>query len=129
MHTLVLEPTQRLNIIAGLDRLECQGRREGWAVCALQKCLDLTDEERAIIGWRKQRTDDGREYAMWSNGSALPPRSYDLEDQDIQRICKAMDVYPVVLVRDRAWWEPLTAQLPAPQQDNGTEQHVVPAAA
>lgn len=111
MTTLTLDPTQRLNIIAGLDRIESVGRREAWAICSLQKMLDLNDDERAMIGWRKLQDDKGREYAMWSSNGDATPRYYDLEDEDVQRICKAMDKYPVILARDRQWWEPLAAQL------------------
>jgi hypothetical protein len=112
---LILDHNQRLNIIAALDRLECAGRREAWAVCALQQKLDLNEEERSIIGWRKQRTPDGREFVLWSNGPALDPRYYDLDDQEIERITKALDKYPVILARDKTWWEPLIAQLPEPE--------------
>ena len=126
MTTLTLDPTQRLNVIAALDRLECQGRREAWAICALQKKFDLDDEERTIIGWRKMiDPDTKREFAMWSNAPALPPREYEVEDDDMVRIGKALDNYGVILARDRQWWEPLAAQLPIPQEQNGTQNAAV----
>ena len=112
MTTLTLDHTQRLQLIAMLDRIESPGRREAWCVCALQQRLDLNDEERAIIGWRKQRTEDGREFVLWANGPMLPPKTYELEDDDVQRIVKAMDQCPVVLGRDKAWYLPLVEQLP-----------------
>lgn len=116
---LSLDHAQRLNVIAMLDRLECQGRREAWAVCALQHKLDLSDEERAAIGYRKMRTEDGREFVLWANGPGLPAKSYELEEADLKRIADAMDKYPVVLARDRAWWEPLNEQMPLPLEVNG----------
>lgn len=120
MTTLILDPTQRLNVIAMLDRLECQGRREAWAVCALQCKLDLNDDERNRIGYRKQRAPDGREFVLWTNDVSIPAKTFELEDGDVNRISDAMDKYPVILARDRAWWEPLNAQLPSPAESNGS---------
>ena len=115
--TLTLDHVQRLNLIVILDGLECKGRREAWLVCALQQKLDLDDEERAHIGWRKQRTDDGREFVLWNAQNGLPPREYDLPDDDIQRICAALDNAPIVLARDKSWFTPLNAQLPLPKPE------------
>ena len=117
---LSLDHNQRLNLVAMLDGLECQGRREAWAVCNLQQQLDLSDGEREAIGWRKQKTPDGREYVLW-NMSGIDARPYELNDEDILRICRAVDQYRVVLGRDRSWWEPLTAQLPKPAEANGNK--------
>lgn len=116
---LSLDHTQRLNVIAMLDRLEVQGRREIFAVCDLQKKLDLSDEERTLIGYRKLKTDDGREYVMWGNNGEIQIHEFDLPEDDVKRICNAVDKYPVVLGRDKHWWLPLTAQLPAPVESNG----------
>lgn len=116
---LTLDHTQRLNIIAMLDRLECQGRRETWAVCALQAKLDLNDEERERIGYRKMKAPDGREFVLWANDNGIAVKNYDLEDAEVKRISQAMDKYPVILARDRMWWEPLNAQLPEPVESNG----------
>lgn len=117
--TLTLDHSQRLNIIAMLDRLECQGRREVWAVCALQSKLDLSDEERTAIGYRKESTPDGGQFVCWSNNGSIQAKPYELDDGDVKRISKAMDQYPVVLGRDKQWWEPLSAQLPEPEEANG----------
>lgn len=115
MTTLQLDVPQRVNIVAMLDAVECPGRRETWAVCRLQEQLSLTDEERAAIGWRKI-IQDGREYAIWQSNIACEARDYELSDDDIARLCRAVDQFRVVLGRDRAWWEPLTRQLPAPPE-------------
>jgi len=117
--TLSLDLNQRLNLVALLDGLENVGRREAWAVCALQEKLDLDDQERQAVGWQKIKADDGREFVVWNRIGNLESREYDLADEDIRRICNAVDRYPVVLGRDRHWWSPLTAQLPKPAERNG----------
>ena len=92
-------------------------------MCALQQQLDLTDEERTLIGWRKIRLDENREYVAWNpvtNGS-IEPRNYELVDADVQRLCRAVDQFRVVLGRDRSWWQPLVAQLPLAAEANGKE--------
>lgn len=115
---LHLDHSQRLHLISALDGVENIGRREGFAVCRLQEKLELTDQEREAIGWRKVTVDGGREVALWnSNGSS--PHEYDLSEDDIKRLCNAIDKYPVVLARDKNWWLPLTAQLPNPAEGNG----------
>lgn len=119
--TLTLNHSQRLNLVAMLDALECQGRRETWAVCDLQKQIDLSDEERDAIGWRKAKTPDGREYIVWNQNGNLDARQYELNGEDTERIVRAVDNYRVVLVRDRSWWEPLVAQLPVAAESNGNK--------
>lgn len=115
-----LDHNQRLNLVTMLDAIENIGRRETWAVCALQQKLDLSDEERQAIGWRKVRAEDGREFIMWNrSGDGVAPREYDLPEDDMRRLCNAVDRYPVVLGRDKHWWLPLTAQLPKPAETNG----------
>ena len=116
---LTLDHVQRLNLIVILDALECQGRREAFAVCRLQESLDLSDGERTQISWRKHKAPDGREYALWNAQQSLPVRDYEIADDDIKRICKALDAFPVILARDKAWFKPLTAQLPMPAEANG----------
>lgn len=108
---LNLDHNQRLHLVAALDGYESHGRREGFTVCRLQEKLDLNEEERMIIGWRKMKADE-REFAVWSNSNGLPVREYDLSDIEIKCICAAIDKYPVVLGRDKGWWVPLTMQLP-----------------
>lgn len=111
---LNLDHNQRLNLVAILDSLECPGRREAFEVCRLQVSIDLSDQEREAVGLKKMRTTDGREYLAWNaNGDIIKAREYELTDADISRICRALDNYRVVLGRDRVWWEPLMAQLPA----------------
>ena len=117
--TLNLDYSQRLNLVAMLDGIENVGRREAWAVCALQSKLDLSDQEREAVGWRKFRSSDGREYVLGNNNGSAQAHEYDLAEDDIKRICHAIDKYPVVLGRDKHWWLPLTAQLPKPAETNG----------
>lgn len=119
--TITLDHNMRLNLVAMLDALEVQGRREAWAVCDLQKQIDLSDGERDAIGWRKARAADGREYVVWNSTNGLQPRAYEFNDGDTGRICRAIDQYRVVLGRDRSWWEPLASQLPEPQGSNGNQ--------
>lgn len=118
--TLNLDHNQRLHLIAALDGLESTGRREAFAVCRLQEKLELSDQEREAIGWRKVTADNGRELALW-NSNSLPPREYDISEDDTKRLCSAIDRYPVVLGRDKNWWLPLTAQLPQPAESNGNQ--------
>ena len=111
---LNLDHNQRLHLIGALDRLESVGRRDGFAVCRLQERLELTDQEREAIGWRKMNVNNGQEFVSWNNNNGLPAKEYDLSEDDIKRLCNAIDKYPVVLGRDKHWWVPLTAQLPQP---------------
>jgi hypothetical protein len=113
---LNLDHTQRLNLVAILDGLECQGRREAFAVCRLQEKLELNDEERTHIGWRKQKDERGREFVLWNAQAQLPSIDYEFPDDDVQRICRALDKYPVVLARDKNWYLPLTMQLPEKEE-------------
>jgi hypothetical protein len=117
MH-LTLDHTQRLNLIAILDALECQGRREMFAVCRLQEKLELNDEERAAIGWRKEKVPDGsgREGVLWSARAEPIICDCEISEDDVQRICRALDKFPVVLGRDKAWYLPLVMQLPMPDK-------------
>ena len=122
MTTLRLDVSQRLNIVAMLDGVECPGgRREVWAVCRLQEHINLNDDEKAAVGYQKLRSPDGREYVTWSlnNNGHHAPREFELSDDDAQRLCRAVDSFRVVLVRDRSWYEPLVAQLPKPAEAAG----------
>ena len=115
--TLNLDATQRINLVAMLDGIEAQGRREAWALCALQSRIELNDTEKDAIGFRRMKTPDGREYAMWNNlNGDSTIFTIDLQDEDIKRICRAVDQYRVVLARDRGWWAPLVDQLPQPEE-------------
>lgn len=109
---LKLDQNQRLQLVAILDNVEAVGRREGYAVCKLQEKIDLDDDERREIDWRKLKNAEGREFAAWSNNGKIHALDYDLADEDVRRISTALDKFPVVLSRDRHWWEPLVAQLP-----------------
>jgi hypothetical protein len=124
---LTLDHTQRLNLVVILDGLECQGRREAFAVCRLQEKLDLNEEERIQIDWRKQKSPDGRDYVLWNAQKVLPVREYDFPQDDVERICRALDKYPVVLARDKSWYLPLTMQLP--EKSEADSNQMVPGAA
>lgn len=115
---LSLDHSQRLHLISALDALENVGRREGFAVCRLQEKLELNDAEREAVGWRKVLVDGRGEMTTW-NYASVSPREYELSEDDVRRLCNAIDRYPVVLGRDKAWWVPLTAQLPKPVESNG----------
>lgn len=119
--TLVLDHTQRLNIIALLDLVECKNRREAWAVCKLQETLDLNDQEREVIGLSREVTSDGQQFVRWDLNKTIDRREYHLSEEDIQRITQALDKIPsYVLGRDR-WFKPLQAQLPEPIESNGAQ--------
>ena len=109
---LNLDYTQRLNLVAILDTVECQGRREAHAICKLQDTIDLSDKEKESIGYRKDRAADGREYVMWANTNGLHAREFIFADADSKRITSALDNYKVILARDKTWWLPLVAQIP-----------------
>jgi hypothetical protein len=97
-----------------LDGVECTGRREAWAVCRLQEQLNLSDAERDAIGWHKI-VQDGREYVLWQqNGASHEVMAFELNDDDVQRLCRALDQFRMVPARDRNWYEPLVRQLPEP---------------
>jgi hypothetical protein len=118
MTILSLNVPQRVNIVAMLDAVECHGRREAWATCRLQEQFSLSDAEKQAIGWRTV-VQDGREYATWNNAaSATESRNYELSDDDMQRLVRAIDQFRMVPGRDRLWYEPLVAQLPE-QSVNG----------
>lgn len=111
--TLNLDYTQRLNLVAILDMMEVQGRREVHAICNLQNFIDLSDDEKKEINYTKQKATDGREYAMWAaNGSADHVKKFEFSEADKDRITKAIDGYRVILARDKSWWMPLIAQIP-----------------
>lgn len=114
---LTLDHTQRLQLIGMLDGIENVGRREAFAVCRLQEKLELSDQEREAVGFRKFKVEN-REVATW-NPNNIAPCEYDLSEDDVKRICNAIDKYPVVLGRDKSWYTPLTAQLPQPAESNG----------
>lgn len=116
--TLTLDHNQRLNLIAMFDRIETVGRREGFAICRLQEKLELSDQEREAVGYRKIKTPEGHEALQW-NANGLEARSYDLSEDDLTRICNVLDKYPVMLGRDKHWWLPLAVQLPEPAETNG----------
>lgn len=116
--TLTLDHITRLNLVAVLDLLECKGRREAWSVCRLQEQLDLDEGERGAIDLRRESAGDGREYYRWDQTRTLAPRNYELPEEDVQRICRALDNVPLVLGRDR-WYKSLEAQLPQPAEANG----------
>lgn len=117
MTTLRLDVPQRMNIINMLDNVECHGRREVWAVCRLQEHLQLSDEEREAVGWQKVVQPDGREYQVWQlNPAAREVKDYEVGDDDLQRLCRAVDQFRMVPGRDRMWYESLVRQLPPPPE-------------
>jgi hypothetical protein len=118
--TLNLTHVQRLHLIAILDGMECHGRKDAWSVCKLQEQFELDDSERERIGWRKQKTDDGREYVVWNAQASLPVRDYDLSKDDTDRICRALEKAPIVLARDKSWFTPLSMQLPDLETSNAS---------
>jgi hypothetical protein len=117
MTTLFLDVPQRVNIVAMLDALECGGRREAYAVCKLQDQINLSDAEKNAINWRKVSSPDGREYATWTmNEAATKHEMFEIADDDVSRLSRAVDQFRMVPGRDRVWYEPLVAQLPAPAE-------------
>jgi hypothetical protein len=117
--TLTLDHIQRLNLVAILETLESAGRREAWAVCKLQDQLELNDEEKSAIGLKKETAPDGRERLVWDVTKPTIYCEYEFQNEDIGRICHALDKVPIVLSRDR-WFRTLNAQLPEPVESNGS---------
>ena len=109
---LNLDCAQRINLIAVLDTVECQGRREGFAICKIQEQLDLNEEEKLAIGYKKERAPDGREYVMWNESGDGNLLEFKFNEDDSKRITNAIDNYKVILARDKSWWVPLVTQLP-----------------
>jgi len=112
--TLNLDSTQRLNLVAILKSMEVVGRFEVWKTCQLANSIDLNDQEREAIGWRKVKVADNKEYVVWD--TTIQPLEYRLETDDIERICKAVDIARIVPARDLFWYDPLVAQLPPPKE-------------
>ena len=113
--TLSLDVTMRLNLQVMMDAIERQGRREDWAICALQKRIELTDAERAAIGYKEFQDQNGRTIgATWNppNGNAPELFQIELDEADTKRIVRAVENYRMIASRDRHWWNPLIAQLP-----------------
>src|SRR5215471_6697317 len=115
--TLKLNYTQRLNMIAVLDSMEVQGRREIHAICKLQDEIDLSDEEKKSISYEKHRTPNGQEYATWALNSDGYVKEFKLSDADSSRITRAIDSYRVALARDKSWWMPLISQMPVEEEN------------
>lgn len=117
MTTLQLDVPQRMNIVFMLDNLECPGRREVYAVCRLQEQLQLSDEEREAVGYQRIVQPNGQIYQAWQvNSASQAIKDYDVSDDDIQRLCRAIDQFRMVPMRDRMWYEPLIKQLPPPAE-------------
>lgn len=125
MTTLQLDIPQRVNLVVMLDALECPGRREVFAICRLQEKLQLSDEEREAVGYQKIM-QDGREYVLWQqNEICRAPKPFEVADDDMARLCRAVDQFRMVPARDRAWYDPLVKQLPEPSE----QQQAQPVAA
>jgi hypothetical protein len=109
--TLQLDHQQRLNLhgLLGSQRASVNDMRALWK---LQDRLDLSDEERAAIGYRVEQINE-QEVPVWDRQRSLAPREFDLTDAEAARIRKAIDEWPHFLTRtDRLWLEPILAQLP-----------------
>lgn len=120
--TLSLDHIQRLNLITLLDAIECSGRREAWATCKLQETLDLNPQEREQIGLRKETTIDGRDGYRWDLSKSLEPRQYTVNQEDLDRIGRALDLVPVWVLGRERWFKALQAQLPEPVESNGAQR-------
>ena len=89
--TLRLDVSQRLNIVAMLDGVECPGgRREVFAVCRLQERIDLNDDEKKSVGWRRLMVPDGRMYVTWNlaTNGAHALMEIELSDDDMDRLAQ-----------------------------------------
>jgi hypothetical protein len=106
---LTLDYTQRLNLVGIMDGIEYP-RREAWEICRLQHEIDLSDDEKTLIGYKIERTNDGRQYAQWNNNGHIKAKEFEFDKEDSKRIEEALDKHKVVLVRDRNWWIPLVKQ-------------------
>lgn len=122
---LNLTSIQRLNLMVILDGYEPpqespSKRKIGWDICKLQEKIDLSEEDKKSIKWRKEVVVDdagrAREFVLWEKNVSLPDREVDLSDNEIDLLCKALDKYPVVMARDKSWWVPLNMQLPEPTE-------------
>lgn len=119
---LTLDYTMRLNLHAllGAQRAALDDLRTFWR---LQDLIDLTEEEKSAINYRTVQ-QNGQALVQWDAGKILPTREIELQEVEFQKIQKVFhDWQPGFLIgADRAWIEPLMAQLdatPASAKVNG----------
>lgn len=116
--TLSLDHRQRLNLIAVLGAYDIRGR-DLHALWHLQDLLDLDESEKRSIDFR-QETVNGNVVQVWNLSKEFPARSFDLSESDLKRIRQAIEDFPQFRgSRDRAWLEPLLAQIPKSVESNG----------
>lgn len=125
MTTLFLDVPQRVNISIMLDGIEGVGRRENWAICRLQDQLKLTDEEKIAVGWQ-EIVADGNTYVRWNGPEVSRHKTFEIADDDLARLCRAIDQYRFVRARDKQWYDPLIAQLPEPPKPAEQVQSMAP---
>jgi hypothetical protein len=115
--TIFLDHQQRLNLISlmGMQRGTVAEIRQWWS---LQDQLELTEQEKLEIGYRVIM-QNGMEVARWDR--PLPPRPFDLNEGNYQRIHKIVESFPEFQVIDRKWIESLLSQFEA---SNGNKSPV-----
>lgn len=108
---LMLDHQQRLNLhgLMGAQRVNVSEMRVFWK---LQDRIDLSDEERAAVGYRIE-VINGSEAIGWDRTKRLEPKGFEFSDAEIARVRKIVEEWPHFMTStDRAWVEPLLAQLP-----------------
>jgi hypothetical protein len=114
---LMLDHQQRLNLhgLMGAQRVSLDEMRMFWK---MQDRIDLSDEEKIAVGYRTELLN-GQERVIWDVTKKLEAKGYEFSDAEITRIRKVVEEWPYFMTStDRAWVEPLLAQLP-PGSENG----------
>lgn len=108
---LTLDHQQRLNLhgLMGTQRVNLGEMRVLWK---LQDRIELSEEEKRAVGCRVE-VINGSEVTMWDRSKKLEPQAYEFSEAEVERIRKIVEEWPHFMTStDRAWVEPLLAQLP-----------------
>jgi hypothetical protein len=110
---LSLDHEQRINLILVLGGTPFPGR-EQHKVWHLQDFLDLDEEEKQAIGYHLVPVNGSHhKIPGWDQKKSLPARTFEISKEDFERIRLAVEEYKFLPSRERAWLEPVKAQLAA----------------
>jgi len=108
---LWLDHTQRLNLHAliGAQRATVDDMRMYWRV---QDTIDLSNEEREIIGYQV-REQNGQRQIAWESTRGLAPKEFEFTSDEIQKLHNMIRTWQsgYMIGADRIWLEPLLGQL------------------
>lgn len=116
---LILSHTQRLNVhfIAGSQKGTVDEIRAYWS---LQDMVQLTEEEKQSINYSLIRNGDGSSYPRWDVEPAAQTKAFEVTQEQMERLSRLVKGWPTYSGLDRAWLEPLLAQLETTSNGKGT---------